>query len=73
MIWNLFACPARQTSLGLVGSMRPYQGYLGLACPNCLGKRAPPGDGHRLGPVKDHELPYRDFVLLCLDNRINDD
>jgi len=33
MIWNLFACPARQTSLGLVGSMRPYQGYLVLACP----------------------------------------
>ncbi|MBU4445253.1 MAG: hypothetical protein L6422_12200 [Candidatus Marinimicrobia bacterium] len=36
-------------------------------------KYPPPGDGHRLEPVKDRELPYREAVLLCLDNRINDD
>jgi len=33
----------------------------------------PPGDGHQHGPVKNRELQYREAVLLCLDNRINDD
>jgi len=62
VIWNLFTCP--------VGSMRPYQGYLVLAC---LSRRAPFGDRHRLEPVKDRELPNRETVLLCLDNKINDE
>jgi len=29
-------------------------------------------DGHRLGAVKDRELPYHKVFNLGLDNRIND-